>query len=179
MKKYTTHNTLLLCLFFVSLLFAACKDKGNEEVKQQDNKTVVEGTWTISSSTTDSLTLTFTGANFTMHETEQGPITSPSEYTGTDNSTLDLSGTFRLDNNQIWIKPTAATLTTVLTITADSGNPPTYTSFPATETHQFTGTQAGTMLNQEFSLGAYAVNGNTLRISDPSDASQYQDLNKQ
>ncbi|MBO7485240.1 MAG: hypothetical protein J6T84_04200 [Spirochaetaceae bacterium] len=183
MKKYTTPNILLLCLFFVSLLFAACKDKGNEEVKQPTaTTTAVEGAWKLGPVTDpntgaiETMIITFIGTNYSMASSEQNAIQT-SGITGTVTEVITITGTFRLNNNQILITPTAATLATTTNVTADSTG--TYSPIPYTNTNSGTYSSSSLQMNQESPLGNYTImNGTTLRISDPSDPSNYMDFVK-
>ncbi len=182
MKKYTTHKTLLLCLILVSLLFAACKDKGNEEVKQPTaTTTALEGTWVHTEAAIGTSTLTFTGANFSQVEAGQYDYADPASPDPNNPTILgsiavasNVSGTFKLNNNQILVTPTAANLSLTITLTGNSPSP----------TQNYTGQEAlsnggsNLQMNQEGSLGTYTLNGNILSLTFTGD-SQATSFNKQ
>lgn len=175
MKKHTAHNTLIFCLIIASLLFASCKDKGNEEAKK-DDKTAVEGQWTTdftdpSSGASITLTLTFTGTNFTFQENGQSNLTddttNPPTVLATISLTFNMTGTFRLDAGQLLLTPKTATETTVTTLATDPSNPTTNT-----ETGNDALTGSNWEINHETPMGAYVVNGNTLTITPAGQQAQ-------
>ncbi len=77
-----------------------------------------------------------------------------------------MNGTFRLNNNQILVTPTAANLTTVVTLSADPTNP---TTVPLTGDNALGG--LGLQLNHEDPLGTYTLNGNVLALTYTGDSS--------
>ena len=169
MKKYTKHKTLLLCLILVSLLFTACKDKGNEEVKQPTaTTTALEGTWVYSTNITTSqtmaATLVFSGANFssaTVVSNTAYPDPSDASIVGTETNTISMAGTFKINNNQILVTPTTAS-----DITANTVDP--------SRVNSQTGNNAlptGYTIGQEASLGTFILNGNTLSLTSPGNSS--------
>jgi len=172
MKKYTTPNTLLLCLFFVSLLFAACKDKGNEEVKQPTATTTpLEGTWKYADTTTNPsevVIFVFAGSNVTFTMAMENSSTTPA----TSLMALVYTGTFRLDNANLYLKFNAVSYTDT-TNTTPITNP----------TDIITAMSPATSLpydanNTEFLFGTFVVNGSILTLTDSSNPSQPVTLTK-
>ena len=186
MKKVLSYCfIILLCLSFV-----ACKDNGNSTANNNGATTPLEGTWKFTDSTstpgeTDIFTLVFAGANCSMVVSEETALdtTNPNyttDMSGTSTVIETMTGTFRLDNNQILATPKTMSIRTIHVVTTDSGTTPTYqpSDLPHTDDSGVVSVSSSS-LNQETTWGTYSLNGNTLRVSDPSNASNYKDFTKQ
>ena len=166
----------LFFLIIVCMLYVCCKDKGKESASNPAATTPLEGSWLmpVSGSATGSVRLTFGGSNWAMEENVEIALSS-SGYAGTIAEALTITGTFRLDNNQIFVTPKHATETTVTTTTSDPTDPNITTSTPSVDTENKTDAAALSsspyQLNQETNMGTYAINGNQLTITSTSSGS--------
>ena len=163
---------VLFFLIIVCMLFVSCKDKGNESASNPAATTPLEGTWKKSETDTtlnitDEMILSFAGTNisftFSMKDSSANPATTI--------MTLVYTGTFRLDNTNLYAKFNAVsytdtTHTTPITDPTDIASAMSATSLPMPAD------------NTEFLLGTYDINGNTLRITDPNDPSNPMDFTK-
>ena len=162
---------IISILIITSLLFVACKNGSNSSGGGGSGTTTpantpLQGTWVNSA---NNETLVFNGSTFS-----DSSIISTSPV-----MSLAVAGTFRLDNNQILATPKTASIRTIHVVTADSGTTPTYqaSDLPHTDDSGEVSVPLSS-LNQETTWGAYSLNGDTLRVSDPSDASIYKDFTK-
>ena len=163
---------VLFFLIIVCMLFVSCKDKGNESASNPTATTTpLEGTWKYADTTTNPsevVIFVFAGSNVTFTMAMENSSTTPA----TSLMALVYTGTFRLDNANLYLKFNAVSYTDT-TNTTPITNP----------TDIITAMSPATSLpmpadNTEFLLGTYAINGNILRISDPNDSSDYEDFQK-
>lgn len=156
---------VLFFLIIVCMLFVSCKDKGNESASNPAATTPLEGTWKKSETDT-TLNITteqifvFAGTNisftFSMKDSSANPATTI--------MTLVYTGTFRLDNANLYVKFNAVSYTDT-----------THTT-PITDPAAIASAMQATSLpmpadNTEFLLGTYAINGNQLTITSTSSGS--------
>ena len=152
----------LIALLAISLV--ACKGSGGGSSSNSStttptiNTTPLEGTWSASETAgtaTATMKFTFTGSNvvLSMITTDTNPPTGTPAMT-----TIAISGTFRVDNGNLYAK-----FTTITYCDSDDPTPVTITTTPSS---------APVIVDSnEHLLGAYAINGNILTLSDSSDPS--------
>ncbi len=170
---------VLFFLIIVCMLFVSCKDKGNESASNPAAAatTPLEGSWkntttnTTINTTTESI-LAFAGANFTYTLSIKDASNNPATLIWT----LVYTGTFRLDNTNLYAKFNAvsytdATNTTPITDPTAIINAMSTTSIPLTSLPLNPD-------NTEHLYGTFAINGNTLTIADPSDPSDTEEYQK-
>ena len=155
---------IILSLIITSLFVISCKGSGGGDSGSSTTTTTtpattpLEGTWSASETAgtaTTTMKFTFTGSNvvLSMITTDTNPPTGTPAMT-----TIAISGTFRVDNGNLYAK-----FTTITYCDSDDPTPVTITTTPSS---------APVIVDSnEHLLGAYAINGNILTLSDSSDPS--------
>ena len=137
----------LIALLAISLV--ACKGNGggssNNSSTTTTTNTPLQGTW---ANTTDGQTYVFNGTAIAVTQTG---MPNPSDLP-LSNVSMTVAGTFRLDSGNIYVTPTSI-------VVAVAGTPMSQ----ADQNNYLTGNPL--VLNTERLWGTYAVNGNTLTIT--------------
>lgn len=153
MKKLLPY--CLIALLTISLV--ACKNGsdssggGSGTTTPATNTTPLEGTWV---NTTIGQTYAFAGSGIAVTQTG---LPNPSDPSLSDVS-MTIGGTFRLDSGKIYMTPKTI-------VVAVAGTPMSQTDQDA----YLSGNPMS--LNTEMLLATYAVNGNTLTLTDTSTSS--------
>ncbi len=155
MKKLIILSLIITSLFIISCKNGSDSSSGGGSGTTTPAASPLEGTWSTSrsgsSGITGSETFVFSGSNFSVAEVAIDSSSDPAVTT-----TMTYTGTFRLDNGNLHVTIQNGTLV------ANSTPPVNYTTFEQIDAAigplPFT---KGT----EFLWGAYAVNGNTLTIT--------------
>ena len=155
---------IILSLIITSLFVISCKGSGGGGDSSKTTPTAttpLEGTWSATR-TGGSQALVFSGSNISMASVMVDDSSTPPVTT-----TLTFTGTFRLDNGNLRVTIQNATLV------ANSDPAVNLTTFEQVKAYvESDGTSTFPYTKgTEFLLGAYAINGNILTLSDSSDPS--------
>jgi len=150
---------IILSLIITSLFVISCKGSDSSSGGGSGTTTPatspLEGTWSTSrsgsSGITGSETFVFSGSNFSVAKVAIDSSSDPAVTT-----TMTFTGTFRVDNGNLHVTIQNGTLV------ANSATPVNCTTFE--EVEAVTGSLPFTK-GTEFLWGTYAVNGNTLTIT--------------
>lgn len=141
---------IILSLIITSLFVISCKNGSDSSSSSSTTTTTtntpLQGTW---ANTTDGQTYVFNGTAVSVTQTGL-----PNLSTGASDVSMTVAGTFRLDSGNIYVTPTSI-------VVAVAGTPMSQ----ADQNNYLSGNPL--VLNTEVLWGAYAVNGNTLTITDP------------
>ncbi|MDD6487699.1 MAG: hypothetical protein PUF61_12220 [Spirochaetales bacterium] len=168
---------IILSLIITSLFVISCKGSGGGDSGSSTTTTPattpaasLEGTWkqTESLGPTSSMSqiLTFTGSE--MSFSTVAIDTAPSDPSDPSSMTITLVGPFRLEGVNIY-----ATMNTGTGSVVTAAGTTNLASISEIEAFLTTagGSPFSVPVNTEFFVGAYAINGNTLTLSHPSDPS--------
>lgn len=141
---------IILSLIITSLFIISCKNGSDSSSSSSTTTTTtntpLQGTW---ANTTDGQTYVFNGTAIAVTQTGMPNPSDPS----LSNVSMTVAGTFRLDSGNIYVTPTSI-------VVAVAGTPMSQ----ADQNNYLSGNPL--VLNTEVLWGAYAVNGNTLTITD-------------
>lgn len=167
---------IILSLIITSLFIISCKGSGGGDSSKTTTTTPapvttpLQGTWkqTESLGPTSSMSqiLTFTGSE--MSFSTVAIDTAPSDPSDPSSMTITLVGPFRLEGVNIY-----ATMNTGTGSVVTAAGTTNLASISEIEAFLTTagGSPFSVPVNTEFFVGAYAINGNTLTITDSSDPS--------
>lgn len=140
---------IILSLIITSLFVISCKNGSDSSSSSSTTTTTtntpLQGTW---ANTTDGQTYVFNGTAIAVTQTGMPNPSDPS----LSNVSMTVAGTFRLDSGNIYVTPTSI-------VVAVAGTPMSQ----AEQNAYLSGNPL--VLNTERLWGAYAVNGNTLTIT--------------
>lgn len=155
MKKLIILSLIITSLFIISCKNGSDSSSGGGSGTTTPAASPLEGTWSTSrsgsSGITGSETFVFSGSNFSVAEIAVDSSSTPAVTT-----TMTFTGTFRVDNGNLHVTIQNGTLV------ANSATPVNCTTFEQVEA--VTGALPFTK-GTEFLWGTYAVNGNTLTIT--------------
>lgn len=171
---------IILSLIIASLFVISCKGSGGGSDSSSSSgstpaatpapTTPLEGIWkqteSLGPTSTISQILTFTGSNMSFSTVVVD--TAPSDPSDPSSMTITLVGPFRLDGVNIY-----ATMNTGTGSVVTAAGTTTFANISEIEAFLTTasGSPFSVPVNTEFFVGAYAINGNTLTLSQPSDPS--------
>lgn len=139
---------IILSLIITSLFIISCKNGSDSSSSSSTTTTTtntpLQGTWTSA----DGLSYVFNGTAIAVTQTGMPNPSDPS----LSNVSMTVAGTFRLDSGNIYVTPTSI-------VVAVAGTPMSQ----ADQNNYLSGNPL--VLNTEVLWGAYAVNGNTLTIT--------------
>lgn len=139
---------IILSLIITSLFIISCKNSSDSSSSSSTTTTTtntpLQGTWTSA----DGLSYVFNGTAIAVTQTGMPNPSDPS----LSNVSMTVAGTFRLDSGNIYVTPTSI-------VVAVAGTPMSQ----ADQNNYLTGNPL--VLNTERLWGTYAVNGNTLTIT--------------
>ena len=140
---------IILSLIITSLFVISCKNGSDSSSSSSTTTTTtntpLQGTW---ANTTDGQTYVFNGTAIAVTQTGMPNPSDPS----LSNVSMTVAGTFRLDSGNIYVTPTSI-------VVAVAGTPMSQ----ADQNNYLSGSPL--VLNTERLWGTYAVNGNTLTIT--------------